>query len=64
MYKNQTLPQTTRSVVIDKNTYEIVCNVKQDSILADWELSVKRTGKIISKIHGLLCLDKNTGNLK
>jgi hypothetical protein len=54
MYKNQKMPVLQRIVTIDKSSYEISFASVSDSILADWSMSVKRDGKPIADVRGLL----------
>jgi hypothetical protein len=54
MYKNQKMPSRQRFVTIDKSVYEISFASVNDSILADWSMSVKNNGKPLADVHGLL----------
>lgn len=54
MYKNQKFPQPSRIISIDNRVYEITCVAEKESILVDWTMSVKKEGKAIAALHGLL----------
>ncbi len=54
MYKNQKLPEPLQVIKIDNRVYEVVFTGEKESILLNWSMSVKRTGKSIAAVHGLI----------
>lgn len=54
MYKNHKLPNPTKIVTIDNRAYEISFNAEKESVLVDWSMYIKKDGKSIASMHGLL----------
>jgi hypothetical protein len=56
MYKNQKLPLPQRFVTINNAVFEISSTAEKDSVMANWSITVKKAGKSIAGVHGLLYL--------
>jgi hypothetical protein len=54
MYQNRKMPISQRFMTIDKSVYEISFDSVHDSVMADWSMAVKKNGKPIAGVHGLL----------
>ncbi len=59
MYGNQKLAPSRRFVTIDNAVYEVSDSVVMDSLVANWSMTVKKAGKTIAGVHGLLYVDSH-----
>lgn len=54
MYKNHKLPSSAQIISVDNCAYEVTYNAQRDSVLVDWSMYIKKGGKSIASMHGLL----------